>query len=138
MAEWDCDRPWYHGSQERIMILCIGSSITPNPVVARAFSHRPSLVSQSESGRVQHDGTRPGYLYVVAEGVQTKDVYPHPHPVNAHHWEWLTTRELHVEVLEQTDVREDERLTDADIAELRRKQVTTGHTSFIEENGNAE
>jgi len=50
MAEWDCDHPWYHGSQERIMILRIGGSITPNPVVARAFSHRPSLVSQSESG----------------------------------------------------------------------------------------
>src|SRR5439155_7139226 len=36
---------------------------------------------------VKHDGTTPGYLYVVAEEVRPADVYPHPHPVNAGRWE---------------------------------------------------
>jgi hypothetical protein len=100
--------------------------------VARAFSHRPSLVSQLENGTVKHDGTTPGYLYAVAEEVRPADVYPHPHPVNVGRWEWLTARELRVELIEQTQVRVDERLTDDEIAELRRKQAAAGALSFME------
>jgi hypothetical protein len=59
-------------------------------------------------------------------------VYPHPHPVNAGRWEWLTTRELRVELVEQTHVHADERLTDDEIAELRQKQAAAGALSFVE------
>jgi hypothetical protein len=59
-------------------------------------------------------------------------VYPHPHPVNAGRWEWLTTRELRLELIKQTHVRADERLTDDEIAELRRKQAAAGALSFVE------
>ena len=92
MADWDYRRPWYHGSQRRLTTLRAESSITQDRAVARAFSHRPSLVSQLENGTVKHDGTTPGYLYAVAEEVRPADVYPHPHPVNAGRWEWLTTK----------------------------------------------
>jgi len=85
-------RLWYHGSQRPIGALREGSSITQDADVARAFSHRPSLVSQSGDGRIKHDGALPGYLYVVAEEVRPEDVFPHLHPVNADHWEWLTRR----------------------------------------------
>ena len=53
MAEWDYSQPWYHGSQERLTTLRSGSSITQDPAVARAFSHRPSLVSVTENGSGQ-------------------------------------------------------------------------------------
>ena len=64
---------WYHGSQQRLARLRAGSSVTQKRDVAKAFSHRPSLVSmsQSEEGeewRVRHDGATPGYLYVVGRG----------------------------------------------------------------------
>src|SRR5205085_4138060 len=112
MADWDYRRPWYHGSQRRLTTLRTGRSITQGGAVARAFSHRPSRVSQPGNGTVKHDGTAPSYLYVVAEEVRPADVYPHPHPVNAGRWEWLSTRELRVELIEQTHVHADERLTD--------------------------
>ena len=132
MVDWDYSRSWYHGSQRRLTTIRAGSSITQDRAVARAFSHRPSRVSLPGNGTVKHDGTAPGYLYVVAEEVRSADVYPHPHPVNAARWEWLTTRELRVELIEQTQVRADERLTDDEIAELRRKQAAAGALSFVE------
>ena len=130
MADWDYRRPWYHGSQRRLTTLRAGSSITQDRAVARAFSHRPSRVSLPGNGTIKHDGTAPGYLYVVAEEVRSADGYPHP--VNAGRWEWLTTRELRVELIEQTQVRADERLTDDEIVELRQKQAAAGALSFVE------
>ena len=58
------------------------------------------------------------------------DVYPHPHPINASKWEWLTTREVKVRLLERPAIREAEHLTEADIAELRRKQQAAGAETF--------
>ena len=58
-------------------------------------------VSWSDGGQLKHSGTAPGYLYEVAESLREIDIYPHPHPVNASKWEWLTTRELRVRLLER-------------------------------------
>jgi len=117
---FDSHRPWYHGSQQRLTTLRAGSSITQNPEVARAFLHRPSFVTQSDDGRVRHSGTTPGRLYVVAEEVQPNDVYPHPHPVNESRWEWHTKTELRVPLIEETPVRDEDRLSDVEIAGLYR------------------
>lgn len=127
----DPAQPWYHGSQQELINLRAGSSITQNIDVARAFSHRPSLLSQSDDGTVKHDGVLPGYLYVVTESIQSGDIYPHPHPVNESRWEWLTTRELRVRLVERTEVQAGERLSEEEIAELRRKQITAGKQSFV-------
>ena len=105
MVDQDHRRPWYHGSQQPLTTLRAGSSITHHIAVARAFSHRPSLVSQAGDGTVKHDGTTPGYLHVVAEEIRPEDIYPHPHPVNAARWEWLTRRAVRVQLLERTAVR---------------------------------
>jgi hypothetical protein len=75
---------------------------------------------------------RPGYLYVVAEPVYADDIYPHPRPVNESRWEWLTTRELRVQLVELTEVQDNERLAEDEIAELRRKQLGAGEQSFME------
>ena len=74
----------------------------------------------------------PGYLYAVSDDIGPDDVHPHPHPVNADRWEWLTNRELKLELIEQTIATDRERLTDEKIAEIRRKQKERGEESFAE------
>ena len=91
------------------------SSITQNRDVAKAFSHRPSLMSmsQSEAGEtwsVRHDGVTPGYLYVVAEEIGSGDARPHPHPVNVSRWEWLTNRDMELRFIEETRVMDGQNL----------------------------
>ena len=133
MQNFDYTLTWYHGSQKKLTTLRVGSSITQNRNVAKAFSHRPSLLTQSEGGTVKHDGVTPGYLYTVVDEIGPHDVYPHPHPVNVTRWEWLTNRELQIELIEQTVVTDVERLTDQEIAEIKRKQEERGEKTFAEE-----
>ena len=128
---------WYHGSQQRLTKLRAGSSITQNRDVAKAFSHRPSLMSmtqpeEGEEWRVRHNGTTPGYLYAVTEEIGDSDVRPHPHPVNASRWEWLTNRDLELRFIEETHVTDGEKLTDKETAEIERKQEERGGLSFDE------
>ena len=131
MPECDYSGTWYHGSQQELTRLRAGSSITQSRSVAKVFSHRPSLLSMSDES-LKHDGVTPGSLYVVAEEISADDVHPHPHPVNASRWEWLTRRELRLKLIERTTVTEGESLTDDEIAELRRKQQERGEESFAD------
>lgn len=132
MTAWDYSRPWYHGSPRQFTVLRAGSSVSQDKNLARVFSHRPSLISVGDDGTIKHNGTIAGYLYVVAEGIKPEDVYPHPHPANAGRWEWLTKRELPVQLIERTEVRKEERLTNEEIAALRRKQELEGTETFAE------
>jgi len=130
MDDWNYTLPWYHGSQQELATLRTGSSITQDRDIARVFSHRPVILSMADDGTFKHNGTVHGYLYLIDEEVKAEDVYPHPHPINASKWEWLTKRELKVRFLERPTVREAERLTEADLAELRRRQQTAGAETF--------
>jgi len=131
-SEYDFGGPWYHGSDRMLTTLKIGSSITKDKRVAKAFSHQPSLLLQYNRGRIRHNGEAPGYLYAVTEEIGPNDVHPHPHPVNVDRWEWLTERELTLELIERTVVTAEERLTDEEIAETKRKQKVRGEESFLE------
>ena len=133
MQDFDYTLTWYHGSQQKLTTLRTGSSITQNRNVAKGFSHNPSLLTQSEGGTVKHDGVTSGYLYTVADEIGPDDVHPHPHPVNATRWEWLTNRELKLELIEQTAGTDEESLTHQEIAEMKRKQEERGEQSFVEE-----
>ena len=142
MPERDNSLTWYHGSQMALTELRVGSSITQNRNLAKAFSHRPTLVCMSDPGEsfslkitVKHNGVTPGYLYVVSEQIDPRDIYPHPHPVNADRWEWLTRRELKLRFIEKTIVTDRERLTDEEISVLRRKQKERGEETFLERSG---
>ena len=130
MQDFDYTLTWYHGSQQKLTTLRVGSSITQDRNVAKAFSHRPSLLTMSDDGTVKHDGVTPGYLYIVADEIGPDDVYPHP--VNTTRWEWLTNRELKLKSIEQTIVANKERLTDQEIAEIQRKQEERGEQTFAE------
>ena len=132
MPDCDYSLTWYHGSQQELTKLRVGSSITQNRNVAKAFSHRPSLVSMSDGGEVKHNGVTSGYLYVVSDEIDPRDVHPHPHPANAARWEWLTNRELKLELIEQTIVTDRECLTDEEIAEIRQKQKKRGEKTFAD------
>ena len=131
-AWWDAGHPWFHGSQQRLVSLCAGSSITQQIAIARAFSHRPTVVSLFNDGRVKHDGSLPGYLYVVDAAITPDDVYPHPHPINASKWEWLTRHDLRLQLIAETYVCAHERLTLEELLELRQKQAVAGQLSFRE------
>ena len=133
MQDFDYTLTWYHGSRQKLTTLRVGSSIAQNRNVAKGFSHNPSLLTQSEGGTVKHDGVTPGYLYTVADEIGPDDVYPHPHPVNVTRWEWLTNRELKLELIERTIVTNAERLTDQEITEIKRKQAERGEQTFTEE-----
>ena len=139
MRDFDFSLTWYHGSQQKLKKLQAGSSISQNRDVAKAFSHRPSLVSMSDgtgsvSGNfnVKHNGVTPGYLYAVSEEIGPRDVHPHPHPVNSSRWEWLTNRELKLKLIARTTVTERETLTEEETAEIRRKQTEKGEETFTE------
>ena len=46
------NRVWYHGSPEDLTELATGSTITPNRALARAFSHKPTLVCLEQLAEV--------------------------------------------------------------------------------------
>ena len=101
-------------------------------MIARIFSHRPQIVSQYDDGSIKHDGTTSGFLFIIDEEISGADVYPHPHPVNESYWEWLTTRELKIRLVEETVVREEEFLTDDEIANLRQRRERKSEETFTE------
>ncbi len=118
---------WYHGSPLCLITLLKDSTITRDRHLAEVFSHKPEIVSVDDDGTIKHSGTVPGYLYRIAEHVEPGDVYPHPNSSMGPDLEWLTTRELRLELIGPTTVRDDEQLTEKDLTELRRlKQEQAG------------
>ena len=115
------EETWYHGSPFQLTTLRAGSTITRDRDVARVFSHKPPIVSIGDDGTIRHTGTTPGYLYRVDEPLEPGDVYPHPRTTMQPGLEWLTRRELSLTLLGPTQVRTGERLTEDEIAELRRR-----------------
>jgi len=116
---WDRSKPWYHGSPFRLTVLRKGSTVTQDRDLARIFSYKPAMVSIS--GRtIKHDGTTPGLLYRVAEAICLEDLCPHPRSSMEEGKEWLTSRELRVELIGPTHIVEEEKLTEEELRELRK------------------
>jgi hypothetical protein len=114
---------WYHGSPLQLTVLRSGSTITPERQLACAFSHKPTILCVADDGRIQHNGKTPGLLYRIAEPVAPDDVYPHPRSTMPAGLEWLTKRDLRLELLGPVQATPEEQLTEADIQELRRKMT---------------
>jgi hypothetical protein len=115
----DYHAPWYHGSPVELEILRTGSTITQWRELARVFSHKPIVVSVSGDHEIQHNGTRPGFLYEIAEPIAPEDVEQHPRTTMDPGDEWLTHRELRLRLIGKTTVRPEEYLSDGDIARLK-------------------
>ena len=92
------DGAWFHGSPERLEVLSEGSTITRSRLIAEAFSHRPTCVGiDNAPGQLSacHNGTRPGFLYVVEGELTEEDLHPHPNSsFPGGDLEWLTNRPL--------------------------------------------
>lgn len=124
---------WYHGSPERLHLLRVDSAITVYREIARVFSHKPPMVSvewPDDSARwrssgpisIRHSGSRPGFLYRVAEPPRPDDIRRHPSAADqppAEDWEWLVTRELRLALIGPTEPRPEELLDAAEIRALR-------------------
>jgi hypothetical protein len=107
---------WYHGSPKRLSRLRTGSTITRNRELAEIFSHKPTLVSVEEDGRIRHNGVMRGYLYVIDEGICSDDVEPHPRTTMAPGEEWLTRRPLRLRLVGETELSDKNRLSDDEVA----------------------
>jgi len=119
--EFDPKQSWYHGSPLGLSILRVGSTITQKRELAQIFSHKPTIVSVSDDGQIRHNGAISGYLYIITDEIQSKDVIPHHQTTMSDGDEWLTTCELHLRLLCATDVIPAEQLTDEDYEMLRDK-----------------
>jgi len=131
MTTWNFSLPWYHGSQQELTTLRTSSSITQNRDIARVFAHCPGITALEEDGTIKHNGTTPGYLHIVDEPLTAADVEPYPHPINASKWEWLIKRTVKVRLIECPALREEEQLTEANIAARWRRQQALGIESPI-------
>jgi hypothetical protein len=78
-------------------------------------------VSISDDATLQHNGIQPGYLYEVAELVTPNDVDPHPRTTMRPGDEWLTTRDLSLRLLGETQVQPEEFLTQSDVLALMQR-----------------
>ena len=123
-SDGDHSETWYHGSPRELATLRTGSTVTQDRKLAEAFSHKPTLVSVSDSGRIKHNGSKPGFLYRIAEAVQAEDVSPLPRSVMEFGKEWLIQRELRVVLIGLTDIEAENRMTEAEVGALQRRLLT--------------
>ena len=123
---WDYSKTWFHGSPERLDSLRPGASITQNRRLAEAFSHKPSFVSIGDDGSIRHDGSRQGWLHVVAETVTARDIRPYPPGEHLPPGEeWLARRELKLKLVGPAEIGPDERLTPQEVQGFLRKAGKT-------------
>ncbi len=93
---------WYHGSNMRFDVLKAGSTITQWMELAEAFSHKPTQLGYDDEGNIEHNGMEKGYLYRINEPIDTGvDIYQHPYTSMDENVEFLTKRELKVDILEE-------------------------------------
>lgn len=96
---------YYHGSPiPGLTELRSGSTITQWKALAEAFSHKPPILEyDGVGGTIKHNGTQPGYLYVIDEQLtEYKDICKHPNSSMDDGVEWLTTRPLRLRKIEGT------------------------------------
>ncbi|MGC9394802.1 MAG: hypothetical protein ACP5J4_08100 [Anaerolineae bacterium] len=117
----DYTQPWYHGSPFELTTLLAGSTITQRRDLARIFSHKPTIVSFEDDGRIKHNGTSPGYLYIIDEEISPEDVEAHPRTTMGPGDEWLTHRELRLRLLGTVEPRPEELFTAEELEDLHRR-----------------
>jgi len=131
VTKCDYDASWYHGSPHELSVLRKGSWITQFKEIAKAFSHKPSLMSLADDCRtVKHNGTLPGFLYTVAERIGPADISELPDTAHTH---WQTQRDLCVHLVTELPLSQPPLLTAKEIADMRKTypEATKG-TRFID------
>lgn len=120
--------PWYHGSPIRLELLLSESMVTPFRKVAKAFAHKPPRVSMSDDCTdVTHNGTLPGFLYVISEDVAAYDIIELPGTAGTH---WVIQRDLRVDFVAELPITDPPLLSDEEI-ECLKKDAPDGQTGFL-------
>ena len=128
MKECDYTAPWYHGSPEQLTVLRKGSWVTQFKALAKAFSHRPTLISLGDDfTNVKHKGRVPGFLYTIAEPVGTSDVTYLRDTAQSH---WQTSRDLRLQFVAKLPVDDPPQLNEEEIAALW-KDMPEGTTGMV-------
>lgn len=128
MEKCDYSAPWYHGSPEKLNVLQKDSWVTQFKELAKAFSHKPSLISfGDDSQTVKHNGQQPGFLYIVSEAVGPDDVSYLRDTAQTH---WQTQRDLQVDLVAELPVDDPPQLGEEAISAMR-KEIPEGTTGFI-------
>jgi hypothetical protein len=123
------DKAWFHGSPIKIDVLKPGSTITRDQHLAEVFSHKPTFVLVSDDGQIQHNGSMPGFLYVIDEQVHVEDIYPHPATSMQPGQEWLTRREFKLKLVGPVAVLASEIITPEEISQILQKHSKTSADS---------
>ena len=98
----DPEGTWYHGSNKIFTELRENSTVTQWRELAEAFSHKPTSLAYDDDGRIIHNGTEKGYLYIIDEPVTVgTDVYQHPRTTMDANAEFLTRRPLKVKLIRE-------------------------------------
>ena len=98
----DPEGTWYHGSNQIFTELRENSTVTQWRELAEAFSHKPTGLGYDDDGRIIHNGTEKGYLYIIDEPVTVgEDVYQHPRTTMDENAEFLTKRPLKVKLIRE-------------------------------------
>lgn len=128
MAQCDYSAPWYHGSPEQLNVLRKGSWVTQFLSLAKAFSHKPTLISMDDDIiNVKHNGAVPGFLYTIAEPVGPGDVTYRKNTAQSH---WQTGRDLRLQLVAMLPMDEPPQLSEEEIAAVR-KDIPEGTTGMV-------
>ena len=128
MERCDYGKPWYHGSPTELTVLRSGSWVTQFKELAKAFAHKPELISLGgDCVNVKHSGRLPGFLYAVDEPVGPEDVTYLRDTGQTH---WQTSRDLRLRLVAALLIDDPPQLSEAEITELR-KDIPKGTTGFV-------
>jgi hypothetical protein len=130
MEKCDYSAPWYHGSPEKLTVLQKGSWVTQFQELAKAFSHKPSLISFGDDNQtVKHNGQQPGFLYVVSEALGPDEVSYLYHTAQTH---WQIQRDVQVQLVAELPVDDPPQLSEEAITAMHR-EMPEGTIGFIGE-----
>jgi len=128
MEKCDYTAPWYHGSPEKLSVLRKGSWVTQSKELAKAFSHKPSLISfGDDSQTVKHNGQQSGFLFIVSETVGPDDVSYLRDTAQTH---WQIQHDFQVRLVAILPVDDPPQLGEEAITAMR-KDIPEGTTGFI-------
>ena len=97
----DMSKPWYHGTPLELDTLRKGSTITQWKELAEAFATKPTTLGYDGIfGKITHNGSQEGILYIIDESLCDDDIYQHPRTTMDQGVEFLTRRSLRLKRIE--------------------------------------
>ena len=103
-----------------MVTLAAGSAITQGRELARAFSHKPAVVLYDrEARKFTHSGPyRRGFLYRIAEKLTADDIKTPESSALGPGEEWITVRELKLELDDPTEIADSKMITGCGLKKL--------------------